>query len=385
MSQKYFKPLHKFIARSRAVDKLRIPPSQFDELCVLSGVFPVLAAERNALGREDGWYYLISDIKKIYYSDAFNVIRTNKRKELRRDKYRKYNLIDKLNNCIDEEYALVDLVKNKYASFGDALSALGQSVRNLYLVERLSISDVSNVLRSFENFLISRRLLNAVFMAKNAIFFSFNCEKIRVVWSVPYPSDDFNNLIEIKKDICKAINTSGIKLPDFPSDESETEEDYDPNDPNKLDISLLKYASPLLGMHLRLVLCKLETLFPEAVKPGVFHNLKVCVLMDSLRDSIEFVLKCEGAALSIASCADLIIAETVDELLENTTYVHPQFVADSVNSGKLLDVEKYRIGKELPVHLSPFPDVFELLDGRVLKTLSNTKKYKIQDRIEELG
>jgi pescadillo protein len=56
---------------------------------------------------------------------------------------------------------------------------------------------------------------------------------------------------------------------------------------------------------------------------------------------------------------DRITIQIVDRPLQqkrflNRLYVQPQWVFDSINAGKLLDVDTYALGKELPPHLSPF-------------------------------
>lgn len=387
MSQKFFKPIKKFVSRERAISKLRIQPKQFDELCVLCNVFPVLATEQNMLDRTKGWHYLITDVRKIYYSDSYNVIRTNKENQKRREKYSRLGFEEKLKNCIDEEYGLVELIKCKYASFGDSLSDLGSSLRNLYLIEQLQIADVGQALRLFEEFILARKMIDAAFLSKRGIYLSFTCGSVRVVWSVPYRSANFSSLIEEKADIIKFPSTKGIILPDFPSDtESEEVDDLDPNDPGKMDISLLKYAAPLLSMHLKLALHKLSILYPEPAKtrPGLFRGKNVHTMVASIGRWIDFILESEEANLTDCEGADLVIAETVEDVHSDKTYLQPQYVLDSINSSRLLDFDGYKIGAALPKHVSPFQDVLSRLDSRVLKTLSNTRKYKIQDKIEEL-
>lgn len=389
MSQKYFKPHKKYVSRSLATQKLKITPKQFERMVVLCSVYPIQATEKNCLDRVEGWYYTVDDIKRIYYSDAYDVLLKNKYSEAKREKYLRFNRQDKAQCFTEEEYGLVDLIRNKYANLGDSLSDLGTSLKNLYFIKMLGIEDVDCVTGLFETFVLENKLLGNAFLSRKGVFYSFDVEKIRIVWSVPYPAADFSEIIEEKLDIEEKIKTTGIKFLDFDSssEEESAETHVDPNDPDKQDISLLRYAAPLLATHVKLAVHKIRLLYGQNIvqKTGLFRARKVCVLIRSIPREIEFVLKNEGADLVGVDDAEMVVAESVDGMKENVLYVQPQYVFDVLNANELLDHRPYLVGRDLPRHVSPFPDILESLDSRVLKTLSNTKKYRILDKVVELN
>lgn len=400
MSQKYFKPLKKYVSKNLAITKLKISAKQFDRLVVLSSIYPVLAAERNCIDKAQDRYYAIDDIKRIYFSDAYRTILKNKSFKSKKEKYEKLLRFDKAACFEQEEIGLVDLVKSKYSCFGDSLSDLFNSLRNLYFIQALGITkstdgeqlEYETALQIWEEFVLKNGLIEKSFMDKKGIFFSFNIEKIRILWSIPYPAHDFSDIIEEKKDIEKIIKTSGIRFVDFDSSSSDDEisEDkiIDHNDSSKLDTSLLIYSSNLQATHVKLCVHKLNLIYGEmglAIKNHIFENKKFNISVKSICKHLEFILKSQNAIISSVEDADIIITETVDTIYDDKIYVQPQFIFDSINKNVILDHKLYSPGKKLPVHISPFADVLEALDSRVLKTLSNTKKYKILDKVIEIN
>lgn len=389
MVHKYFKPLKKFVSRKMALEKLRLKSKQFDRLCILCAIYPVVPNLRNCIDQEKGWYYKIEDVRSIYYSDAYDVLCKNRNIEKRKEEYLKFDRIEKLKNIKEEDYGLVGLVKSKYSSFGSSIADLGETLRHLYFIDMLKIHDVKDALCEFENFILKRKLLDKVFMSKKGIFYSFDVEKIKVMWQVPYPSLNLDQIVEEKKDIEINLKANSMPFLDFGSeieDEESSDTIVDTNDPNKLDISLIKYSAPLMAIHLKLSLHKYNLLYKDVKsnRKGIFQHKKVCVCVDSIKTQIEFILKHEDALIVSLDESEIVIAETVDIINPGILYIQPQFVFDSLNSGYLLDYEPYYVGKTLPIHKSPFPDILTALDERVLKTLSNTRKYKILDKVIKL-
>lgn len=391
MPQKYLKPVKKYLSRKLALEKLKLSSKQFDRMCVLSNIYPVIAPLKNCVDGEKGWFYKIDDIKAIYYSDAYDVVKKNKGVENKRKKYLKFNKTDKLARLKEEEYGYVNLIKYKYKDFGSALLDLGDSLKTLYFIKMLNTDEVSDALNEFEEFLIQRRLLDKAFMSKKGVYYSFNCEQIRVVWQIPYEGLDCSNLIEEKKELEIKLKGTNITFLDFGSELDDvaesSDEVIDPNDPDKLDISLLKYSAPLLVAHLRLVLHKLKIIYndPSPGRDGLFKNRKIHIAIKSIPKHIELILKNEEAILVDPEDAEIVITETVDKIIPGVIYIQPQFIFDSLNKDHVLDFQPYLVGKPLPPHVSPFPDIVDMLDERMLKTLSNTRKYKILDKVEKLN
>ncbi|KAI5148333.1 pescadillo [Enteropsectra breve] len=388
MAQKFYKPVKKFVSRKLAIEKLKITGQQFNRLKILCSVYPVIAPERSCFDKEKGWYYSMDDIKKIYSSDAYDTLVHNAEQKRKKDEVLKYNRTDRIHKFCEEEYGLTALVKQKYKSFGDSLCDLGNSVRNLHYVSMLQVHDATSVLDEFYDFVVAKQLLSSAFLAQRGIYFGLNIKSVVVVWQVPYPNNTLAEVVEEKiEQQPVSYSREGLDFLDLEEFSSSDEENEltDLNDPEKLDISLMKYAAPLHEIHTKAVLHKLTKLLHSAEKrKGVFAGLKFNINVDYLNKEMMFVLKSEDAEIVTYDNADYIIADKVESINKNAVYVQPQYIFDCLNKKMLISPSEYFVGKTLPKHVSPFKDILEVLDDRVLKTLSNNKKYKILDKLESL-
>lgn len=391
MSHKYLKAVKKFVSRKTAIERLKVTETQFNRLTVLSNVYPVVADTKNCYDRVDGWYYTIEDIKKIFYSETYEVLKENLKKSDRRERFLKVDQIVRADKICDMEFNFVDLIKQKYDSLGTSIEDLGNSLRHLYFIKMLELEEVSEDLDKFEKFVTEKKLLNKAFLSKKGIYFAFNIEKVMVVWMVPYPGTNLKDWIEEKVDLPTEAPVHEFDFLDFGSfseDESEEiTENVVTNDDNKFDIALLKYSCPLLRVHLKLVLCKLNALLEskESSKILFFEGKKFFIDVEGFEHWISFIISNAGGQLVSKDLADLIITESVDLVDHSKLYIQPQYVFDCLNKDECLPTDLYLVGMDLPQHISPFPNVMETIDSRSLKLLSNKKKYSILDRVETLN
>lgn len=390
MGYKHFKPIIKFASRKAAINKLNLTEKQFDKLTVLFGIYPVIADSKNCYDKADGWYYKIEDIKRIFFSETYETLNKNIKKDSKRAKLEKCMLLERAAKILNDEYNFVDLVKQKYESFGKSVDDLGNSMRNLYLIDLLKIDDVKTELEMFEKFVIDRKLLNKAFMSIKGVYFGFNIENIIVSWMVPYPGTDLNEIVEEKLDQPIEKAKYDFDFLDFGSlseEESEEVEKCDLNDPNKLDISLLKYASPLLKIHLKLCIHKLNLIYNDKniENTGIFSEMVFNIGIKSIFNQLKFAILACGGKISDQAESKYIITEMVELIDPEKIYIQPQFIFDCINQAKVLPFDLYLVGKELPPHISPFPNVIDTIDSRALKLLSNKKKYSILDRVERLN
>lgn len=388
MSRKYFKPVKKYISRKAAVARMNVTEKMFDKLSVLCSVYPVVADSKHCHDKSVGWYYKIDDIKRIFYSDVCSTLFNNVEKDKRRKDYIRFEQHSRADKIVDDEVNFVELVKQKYDGFGASIEDLGNTLRNLYVIKMLSIDNVEADLSTFEEFIIERRWLSKAFLARKGIYYGFSCEKIIVCWFVPYPGYGLSDLVEEKQERLETKTKLDFDFLDFGSfsEEDEPSEEGDQNDPNKMDISLLKYGSPLLKTHLKLILHKLRILYPDGPSnSSIFEGQRFFVDIKSIPEQIEFVIRCGGGEIASLPDANIVVTESVDEIRDAMIYIQPQYVFDSLNQHRMIPFDEYLVGKSpLPAHLSPFPNTVDMIDSRSLKTLSNRKKYDILDRIESL-
>ncbi|KAL6122221.1 hypothetical protein NUSPORA_00780 [Nucleospora cyclopteri] len=379
---KYFKPLKKFMSKKMAISKLNVTEKQFDKLCVLCSIYPVIADKRNCIDKEDDFYFTIDDIKFIYHSEAFANVKINSKRDSKRDFYRRNGLLKRAETIKNVELRFIPLIKRKYSSFGDSLSHMGNSLRQLYFIDLFKISNVKEILEEFEEFIKSNCLLQKAFLAKKGIYYQFTIQNCFIVWMVPYPGDNLENLIEEKKEIIRELKIRNEDL--FDIELSQESEEIVEEENSKIDCSIIKYAAPILQMHIKLLIHKLKTVDGLNKNLQIFKNYKFSIQIKSIFKEIKFLIECNGGEVIENDNSEYVIAESVENVDETKTYIQAQYVFDSLNEGKVLNMNIYKVGKILPPHKSPFPSIFDKIDKEILNTLSNRKKYMLLDKIEHL-
>ncbi|WUR02303.1 pescadillo-like protein [Vairimorpha necatrix] len=380
MVQKYLKPHKKFISRSKIKDLLFLEDKEFDELVTLLGIFPYVAKKSQKLDITSDFYYKISDYEKIKSSEIFKTFKSNKSKLRKKEKYEKQGLFTKASKFQEEEYNFINLLKDRFNSFGKAVDEMSSSLSSLCLANKLELDDeIPKVLEDFKNFVIENKLLTKGFMSKKGVYYQVNIQNIKVIWLNPYNGDNLKEIIEIKKDEPVKFKWSELNFLDFASEEEDESSEIEYVKSDKLDVSLLSYAIPFQKYHLKLVLHKLN-LMSLKQENNIFEGLKFSIFCDNLVDDLIFVIKsCSGLIDDVNF--DICLGENFDEILEDKFYCHPQYVFDCLNSGCKLDIKKYLVGKSLPKHKSPF-ELGNFVDPDALISLSKNKRNKLQDIID---
>jgi pescadillo len=92
----------------------------------------------------------------------------------------------------------------------------------------------------------------------------------------------------------------------------------------------------------------------------LFSHLNFYLSTEVPRYSLEFVVLAAGGTILEDPNSPLITHYITDRegiaQAKSREYVQPQWIYDSLNFNRLLDVKEYWVGKDLPAHLSPFVD-----------------------------
>ncbi|AFM99306.1 60S ribosomal subunit biogenesis protein [Encephalitozoon hellem ATCC 50504] len=389
MGSSYIKPPKKYISKDLVMKNLDLQEKEFDKLVTLCGVHPYIPKNNRKVDQGDGFYYRISDANKLIHSDAYRTLIKNRNLENKKKRYTGTGIEYKIKNIHYREYGYVDLIKSRCKGFGEAVDELNHTLSNLYLGRMLGLDDgIPEVIEMFEEFVARKSLLECSYMSKSGVYNQITLGKIRVVWLVPYPGAELKDIIEEKKDMPKKFEWSEPNFLDFlSSSEEESSESGEAkgicNDPAKIDISLLSYSIPLLMTHCKLVLHKLEKVYESHKEQRkIFEGVKFYIESKAVEGALRFIaLSCGGSIVESPCNADIHISEKIDEMVENVTYVQPQYLFDCLNQGKRLYAEAYSIGRSLPKHASPFASIDSVISKESLMTMSKTKRHKIEDLV----
>ncbi|ORD93870.1 PESC [Enterospora canceri] len=382
---KFFKPKKKFISKRKAAIELHIKLHELDKLCVYCSIYPIVAAKRQCLDKADDFYYTIDDIKQIARSDSYSNLKANKRLDSKRKTLEAGGLLERAEQVRNVEMRLIPLIKQKYGSFGESVCDLGNSLRFLYLAQLHMEEDsnvkhcITTVLNDFEQFVIDNNMLQCAFMSKNGIFYQINVEDKMVLWMVPYK---IKNREEFSKEHILIPREALKSLIDL-EEESEDASDDDSiiECTNERYLRYLEYSVPVLITHVKLVLFKLKMMKVERESNHKLKDCTFCIRNESIREQIEFVVNSMGGIVS--ETGNIVICEDVSEIEEDKMYIQPQYVFDLLNLEDI-EITNYKVGMDLPTHKSPFNSIYDQIDPEMLQTLSNTKRYRLLDKIKKL-
>lgn len=389
MGSAYIKAEKKFISKELVMENLGLLPKEFDRLVVLCGVHPYIPKESRKVDGGDGFYYRISDANRLVHSDVYRVMQQHKKQRSRAERYTGTGLEYKVKNICYEEHGYVELVRSRFAKFGESVDGLSQSLNNMYLGRMLGLDErLNEVIGEFEAFVARNALLEHSFMSRNGVYHQASFEGIKVIWLVPHPGAELRDVVEEKQDMLPKFQWSELNFLDFVSSSEDSESDEMEeavNDPDKMDVSLLLYSIPFLIIHCRLVIHKMEKLYADRTPTaGIFSGARLHIKSSTVGDSLRLVAQsCGGDVVGDAQNADIHVSETVDELVDGVSYVQPQYLLDCLNECSRIEIGPYLVGKMLPVHRLPFTSASHVVRPENLMTMSKTQRDRVQDIVNQ--
>ncbi|EDO31954.1 predicted protein [Nematostella vectensis] len=407
-----------YVSRNQALKKLQLSLPDFRRLCILKGIYPVEPKNKKKVNKgstANKTYYYVKDIQWLAHEPVLNKFREFKvflRKLKKAIAKEQPGTADRLEDN-KPVYTLDHIVKERYPTFIDALRDLDDALSMLFLfsimpqtdkIQAAVVQDCRRLSVEFQHYIISSRSLRKVFFSIKGIYFQAEIQGQTITWITPYqfcqdpPTDvdfrvmltfvDFyktmmgfinfklyNNLnmhyppvladktdkkldtnyckdTEVEDEVLAALNHT-LKI--IQTQEEDLEVDEFPIDPNSEDAEAIQAQ-------------KEEETKLERLK-NLFSECKVFLSREVPRETLVFMIRSFGGQVSwdVSTAIGATFAETDESITHQIVdrpsqghqflsryYIQPQWVADSINQGKLLPVEEYFPGEELPPHLSPF-------------------------------
>ncbi|KAL0228677.1 hypothetical protein GEMRC1_013297 [Eukaryota sp. GEM-RC1] len=344
-----------YITRTQAVRRLQVTLKDFRQLCILKGIFPRTPKRR--VHGTNKTYYLSKDIKYLQYEPLLQKFRELKsflkrhKKALRR---REAGLAENLR--LQKPLITLDhIIKERYPTFGQAVSELDDALSMIYLFASLPsengiptdrINRCQALVKDWESYISSHKALNAAFLSIKGVYLRAQVGGSQVLWLVPYPFPQ-----QMPRDIDYKVMDTFVQfyevlltfvLYKLNHDSKIVEENEDEGDQNEFNLHkeegfTLNEQTVLLGRE---------------VPRGIFSFLVKALGGVVAWDDVDSPIKNDDQSISIEIC------DRPKPLTQfaGREYVQPQWLVDCLNFSHGLDMSKYRPGMELPPHLSPFVD-----------------------------
>ncbi|XP_031551123.1 pescadillo homolog [Actinia tenebrosa] len=407
-----------FVSRNQALKKLQLSLPDFRRLCILKGIYPVEPKNKKKVNKGSTafkTYYYYKDIQWIAHEPILNKFREFKvflRKLKKAIGKEEPGTAERLEEN-KPVYTLDHIVRERYPTFIDAVRDLDDALSMLFLFSIMPQTDKikAEIVREcrrlaveFQHYIMASKSLRKVFFSIKGIYFQADIHGQQVTWISPYnfcqetPTDvDFRVMLtfvdfyktmvgfinfklyheqnmfyppklvesgntnsdntycaesETKDEVLAALNHS---LQSIQTVEEVPEVDEFPVDSDSEDAEAIKES-------------KAEEESLERLK-HLFKECKFFLSREVPREVLVFMIRCFSGDVSWDSTVAIgsTYSETDDsithQIVDRPTqghcflsryYVQPQWIADSINSRKLLPVEDYFPGVSLPPHLSPF-------------------------------
>nr|CAG4636144.1 EOG090X05E6 [Eubosmina coregoni]SVE69773.1 EOG090X05E6 [Eubosmina coregoni] len=408
----------RYMSRAQALKKLQLNLKDFRRLCILKGVYPRepnnrKKAQKGKLAKKTLYY--VKDIRflmhepliwkfrdfKVFMRKIKTALEKGDRETAERLKENKPTL------------QLDHLVKERYPSFDDALNDLDDCLTLCFFYSTLPretrvpanlIALCRRLTVEFMHYVIAAKALRKVFISIKGIYYQVEIKGQTVTVLVnhqrgfkPTSASDVDyrimtNFVDFYTTMLGFINFRLYhsinlqyppKLPGLTFNENATDDTAN-EEYNELVAALnqslvanlpagVEEEPELDEFPLTEGTEKLEEAKKEAEAvcrlQSLFKGLKFYVNREVPRESVVFVIRsCEG---EVSWDSSIFPGATFDEADESIThqivdrpsvdkqylsryYIQPQWVFDCINFRRLLPVEDYFIGANLPPHISPF-------------------------------
>nr|SVE89855.1 EOG090X05E6 [Daphnia sinensis]SVE90483.1 EOG090X05E6 [Daphnia sinensis] len=407
----------KYITRAQALKKLQLNLKDFRRLCILKGVYPRepnnrKKAQKGKLDKKTLYY--VKDIRFLSHEPLIWKFRDFKvfmrKMKTAMEKGDKETVARLKEN--KPSMKLDHLVKERYPTFMDALNDLDDCLTLCFFYSTLPrdtkvpanlISLCRRLTVEFLHYVIAAKALRKVFISVKGIYYQVEIKGQPVTMLInhqrgfkPTSASDVDyrimtNFVDFYTSMLGFINfrlyhsinlqyppkLPGITVKEDATDEDAVEEYNElvaalnsslvtnvPQAEEEIQIDEFPSAE---GAE-KLEEAKREAEAIERLK-SLFKGLKFFISREVPRESVVFVIRsCDG---EVSWDPSIFAGATYDETDESIThqivdrpsvdkqylsryYIQPQWLFDCINFRRLLPVEDYFIGANLPPHISPF-------------------------------
>lgn len=365
MSSGYFnRKTH--ISLENAINELKITKSQFKSLIIFLNIRPQSVSKSLQIGSEMS-SFKIKDINKIYNSEIYKLLLQNNKIRKKKDFFRSVGRIDLAEKKSNDTVDYIEIIKNKYKTFSDAVHDLGETITFLYLYVFLyktqnieqenekntffnedTIRTIEEELNIFENILIENKFIKYFFPSKNGVHLQLLIECVEIIFFVPFQTDQ--------------------KM--------------------QLDIQYEEKYMKLYLSHLMMVNSRFLTMNVEKKEENAFNKLiKVKLELENSVYEHWVLVLLKYFDINQNEEPNIIISEgPIVEKKENVEYVHPAWLFSVFNKKQLELIDNFKIGKfdENNINLChPRIEKAEF-DQNFLETLSKTKLKTIDQYLNEM-
>ena len=327
-----------------------------------------------------------------------NTLRETKsyaKKVARYTRKRDFAKVQSLEEHLRPQYSLDHLIKERYPTFADALRDLDDALSMLYLFaalpntstismsrdekrmalapghEQIDFAHTSAaLLREFEAYLIKERCIRRTFISIKGIYYKSEIMNQTVTWifthvrTTPVPSDvDFrvmHTFLEFYQTLLGFVNFKlfsrvGWSYPLAPTRLRKSEADDE--SAQYRPVLLLEDLPKVQGDD-----------GPIKEDNKLFGKLTFFLYREFPRHTVSLLIQNAGGSVAwecldnsspLTEDSPVITHQVIDrpnlaKMYADRVYIQPQWIFDSINAGKILDSALYRIGAQLPPHMSPF-------------------------------
>ncbi|CUG91715.1 Hypothetical protein, putative [Bodo saltans] len=379
----------KYLSRMQATRLLQVDSINFRRMCILKGVYPrAIGRSKQKVSGNEKQYYLAKEMKWMVRDQILSKIMAFKawEKQVKRaTAMQQKSDIERLHSdAVKPKYELIASIKERYPYFIDAVKDVDDALSLISLYAFLSPevrSDTTielhhslpsglhekaqNVLNEWNDYVASAQLLSKSFISIKGYYYEALVKGERIRWLVPheyahkFPSG-------IQQYILITFLEFYVEMMRFVIFKLKADQDRDIADreraeeeglnANAEDFSTSNSAVTQPGAK------KLETQDIELNRGRkLFRGLTFFISREIVTKHAMLVIRACGGRVT-SEYSNTITHCVIDrpqlppnmERFANVEYIQPQYLFDCLNARVVLPAAGYRIGEELPPHVSPF-------------------------------
>ncbi|CBH14371.1 hypothetical protein, conserved [Trypanosoma brucei gambiense DAL972] len=383
----------KYLTRMQATRLLQVDSIHFRRLCILKGIYPrALNRSKQKQSGNDKQYYLAREIKWLvrdHLADRMMAFRAWEKKVRRAEAMRLTEDLKVLHsNKVKPKYSLVATIKERYPYFADAVRDIDDAMSMIALYAFLSpeVASESTIethhtltsglhrraretCERWNSYVERAQALSKGFISIKGYYFEAIVRGERVRWLCPheyahkFPAGVQQYImISFLEFYLELMRFVLFKLERDLAEKQKAEEEEPNLNAENFDTTN-KETVQGLGGTVGQVAKRVELMDEELRKVRrVFEGLSFYISREVPHKHAALVIKACGGRVATGYVAENITHFVVDrpalppgfEKDDRIEYVQPQYLFDCLNARLLLPPNGYRIGEELPPHVSPF-------------------------------